>query len=55
MWSGGGEPGLGNTFDSVAAFLESGLHLIIVHMLNITWTFDQKREREKRTSDSCEE
>lgn len=46
MWSGGGELGLGNMFDSVAAFLESGLHLIIVHILNITWIFDQKREKQ---------
>lgn len=32
MLSGGGESGLGNTFDSVPAFPESGLHKIIVHV-----------------------
>lgn len=47
MWSGGGELGLGNMFDSVPAFRESGLHLIIVHVLNIKWMFGQKRKKEQ--------
>lgn len=45
MWSGGGESGLGNMFDSVPAFPESGLNLIIVHVLNITLMFCQKKEK----------
>lgn len=46
-----GESRLGNMFDSVSAFPESGLHYIIVHVLNITWIFGQKESG--RTSDSC--
>lgn len=49
MRSGGGDLGQGNTFDSVPAFPESGLHYIIVHVLNITCMFGQKRVKEQVT------
>lgn len=47
MCSGGGELGLGNMFDSIPAFPESGLQLIIVHVLNKTLMFFHKREKEQ--------
>ena len=43
MWSGGGESGLGNMFNSGPAFPESGIHQVIVHVLNITWVICLKR------------
>lgn len=49
MWSGGGDSGLGNTFDSVPAFPESGIHLIIVYVLNTTRVLVLKKEIEQVT------